>query len=138
MSWYLREGNKPVGPFEQSEIKAKLLGGQLEPDELLWKDGDARWELAINWPEFRALAIPALQEVNVVPEGAVVWTVLKKTETGHKMLGPYSLLMIRHELREQKLSGNDYLWKKGMTGWARIALRPEQLISDGSEIPSPL
>lgn len=138
MNWYLREGNKPVGPFEQEAIRERLLNGQLEPDELLWKDGEARWDLAIQWPEFRSLQIPAIQEVDVVSESDVVWTVLKKSETGHKMLGPVSLKMIRHDLREGQLSPNDYLWKKGMTGWARIALRPEHLTSDGYEIPSPL
>lgn len=126
MSWYLRDGLKPRGPFPEDEVKRLLLAGELSPEDLIWKDGTGEWKPALLWPEFRALHVPAFQEVESVGENEKEWVVLQKRDgTGPKTTGPWSLKEIREGLRAGDFIENDHLWKKGMTGWARLASRPE-------------
>ncbi|MBX2986545.1 MAG: DUF4339 domain-containing protein [Bdellovibrionaceae bacterium] len=138
MSWFLRAGVKPVGPFQEEEIRARILAGEVSPEDLVWKDGSPDWMAAHLWPEFRSMHWPAWQEAGMVDEDAGEWIVLQITPEGPRTTGPWSLREIRQALREKRLRPEDHLWKKGLTAWARISSRPENLTADGPETPSPL
>lgn len=140
MNWYLRAGLKPRGPFTEDDIRGRLSAGEVSPEDLLWKDGDNEWKAAFLWREFRAMSVPAFQEVERVGEDEKEWVVLEREAGASKTSGPWSLAEIRTAIKEGRLKGTDHLWKKGMTGWARIESRPERLaepsISEDPEIPS--
>lgn len=134
MSWYLRDGLKPKGPFPEDEIKRLLLAGELSPEDLIWKDGPGEWKAALMWPEFRALSVPAFQEVESVGEDEKEWVVLQKREgVVPKTTGPWSLSEIRDGLARGEFQPTDHLWKKGMSGWSRIESRPELSPAAGAE-----
>ena len=128
MSWYLRAGLKPVGPFDEAEVRRRLLAGEVSPEDLLWKDGVDDWRPALLWPEFRAMSVPAFQEVEMVTEDDREWVVLSQGEGAPQTSGPFSLREIRDGLRDGRFKGTDHLWKKGMSGWARLESRPEHLM----------
>lgn len=138
MNWYLRQGTKPIGPHTTEELAARLQAGELDPHDLVWKEGVNDWQPAMEWPEFRALSVPAFQEQGV-DEAAEIWTVLEMTGEGKKVTGPWSLKTVRQAIADGIVKETDYIWKRGMSGWAKIALRPERLaISRDPESPSPL
>lgn len=136
MTWYLRSGLKPVGPFDENDVRRRLIAGELSPEDLLWKDGVGEWKAALLWPEFRAMSVPAFQEVEQIGEDEKEWVVLQQIEGVPKTTGPWSMKEIRVALKEGRFKGTDHLWKKGMSGWARIESRPEQLTSKENESPS--
>src|SRR5438128_2393077 len=42
--WYVAApGGSPTGPFTAQQITERLLGGQLDPTMLCWRDGMAEW-----------------------------------------------------------------------------------------------
>lgn len=127
MSWYLRAGLKPQGPFTEADVRQRLAAGEVSPEDLLWQDEKGEWKPALLWPEFRAMSVPAFQEVEMIGENEKEWIVLERGDGAPKTTGPWSLVEIREALKEGRMKGTDHLWKKGMTGWARIESRPEHL-----------
>lgn len=139
MKWYLRQGNKPVGPYPESQLKEALLKGDLRPQELIWQQGANEWKPALMWAEFKGLDVPAFQKVGEIPEDQTEWVVLQMGPEGRPQTkGPLSMQEIRQALKAGILTSKDSLWTKGMTGWARIDSRPELVTSLAHENLSPL
>jgi hypothetical protein len=110
-------------------MRERLVTGEISPEDLIWKDGVEEWKSALSWVEFRAMSVPAFQEVGMVEDDEKEWIVLEKMESGHRTTGPWSLNQIRWAVHEGRITGRDHMWKKGMSGWARIESRPEQIAS---------
>ena len=126
MSWFIRDGLKPLGPFSENEMRHRLLSGELNPDVLIWSDEVREWRPALMWPAFRALSVPAFQEVGTIGDEEAEWIVLH-LKTGLTS-GPWSLRQVRQGILDGQWTADDCIWKKGMTGWSRIASRPEAIV----------
>lgn len=135
MSWYLRDGLKPRGPFEQKDVERLLRSGDLSPEDWLCSGTLTEWKPAREWEAFRKLPFPCEQHVGLHEKTAAVWVVLSKSEEGFRQMGPLSLEQIREALMKGRLRLADHLWNEGMSGWARLSSRPE--FSDLRRLISP-
>ncbi len=45
-NWYYAKGNDEVGPVTAAQLKALAASGELNPDDLLWKEGMGDWKQA--------------------------------------------------------------------------------------------
>lgn len=43
LSYFIDEGGSPAGPFDRAELEARVAGGTLDPETLVWTDGMADW-----------------------------------------------------------------------------------------------
>src|SRR5438105_9708654 len=41
--FYTRDGKSKSGPFSSAQLQALARSGQLQPTDMLWKEGMARW-----------------------------------------------------------------------------------------------
>lgn len=77
--YYARNGNDRQGPVPETDIRNLIAQGQLQPDDLLWREGLAAWTPLRDLAEFRstpsaAPAIPAAAPDRVaVPAGLSGW-----------------------------------------------------------------
>jgi hypothetical protein len=54
MNWYYTQnGGAQQGPVSQDELAAKLAGGELRSDDLVWRDGMTDWVAISTLSEFR-------------------------------------------------------------------------------------
>lgn len=68
--WYVRRGEKVVGPVEVSRLKELAAEGKLVPTDQLAKDAAGPWTAASSTSLFREEPIPGLQGPQVQPESA--------------------------------------------------------------------
>lgn len=125
--WYISAGLKPLGPFELDQIHEKIRKGQISPFDLIFKDGTSEWKAAQEWPEVRALGFPAFEAIGTEANHEAVWIVLRRdrNEQKYHQEGPFQGQQILDSLRAGNLYGDDLVWKKGLSGWARLADRQE-------------
>lgn len=76
--YYARQGNDRQGPVPEAEIRNLMAQGQLQPDDLLWREGLAAWTPLRDLAEFKsapvaAPAIPASIDRVAVPAGLSGW-----------------------------------------------------------------
>jgi hypothetical protein len=48
-----------MGPVSQEELSAKVMGGEVLPTDLIWREGMADWLPLARVPEFMGQALPA-------------------------------------------------------------------------------
>lgn len=119
--WYISAGLKPFGPFELIEIHEKIRKGFLSPYDLIFKDGVSEWKPAQEWDEVRHLGFPAFEAVGTDPKTEPIWIVLRNFQQE----GPLAGQQIVSYLEEGRFKGGDLVWKKGLSGWSRLADRLE-------------
>ena len=61
--WYYSTGNQRLGPVTEDEIKRLVVSGQVQPNDLVWKEGMAQWTKAhdvagLNSPPALSLSEP--------------------------------------------------------------------------------
>src|SRR5690348_12653469 len=56
--WYRVENGQQQGPYDEGQIRAMALQGQLRPDDLIWADGMANWVPAGSVPGLLPQAAP--------------------------------------------------------------------------------
>jgi hypothetical protein len=54
--WYYSKGGEQKGPVEQQELQRLLSTGEVQPTDLVWRDGLANWQAASQVPELGAVA----------------------------------------------------------------------------------
>jgi hypothetical protein len=55
--WFYAKNNQQVGPVNYETLRQMLVSGQLQPADLVWRDGMATWEPASRIPGL--IAVPA-------------------------------------------------------------------------------
>lgn len=58
--YYARNGTDRQGPVSETDIKNLITQGQVQPDDLLWREGLSAWTPLRDLAEFRATPAPAL------------------------------------------------------------------------------
>lgn len=127
MSWYLSSALKPVGPFDLVVLQDKIKKGQLGPHDLVFHQQTQEWKPAIQWTELRHLGFPAFEALNTENAKETVWIVLHLDPAAkeYQQEGPFSANEVSRGLVDGKYKGEDLVWKKGLSGWARLSDRLE-------------
>lgn len=125
MSWYIRDGLKPRGPFEKAQVERLLRHGALSPEDWLCEGAQSEWKAAREFPEFSRLPFPSEQAIALHDTQAPVWVVLSIRDEEKHQEGPMSMDQVRDGLLKGRFALSDHMWCDGMTGWARIESRPE-------------
>lgn len=130
--WYISAALKPVGPLSLLDLTDKIKKGQLGLFDLVFNEETNEWRPAQDWPELRHVGFPALEAVGLHSAEEAVWVVLhQEPETKlHRQEGPFSAKDIEQEISGGRLSREDLVWKKGLSGWARLNERPEFFIKE--------
>lgn len=129
-SWYFNKNLKPQGPLSFEEMKALIQRGEILPQELLSCGTTGEWRPACEWGVFDLGMFPALQLFNSQAVGLAEdkeWVLLVSSDDGQGVLqeGPFSVQQLRSWVKQKKVSGQQYIWKSGMSGWCRLKDRPE-------------
>ncbi len=48
VQWYYARNDQPMGPVSATELQQLVEAGELQPDDLLWREGMEAWTTAIN------------------------------------------------------------------------------------------
>ena len=125
--WYTSAGLKPQCPFQLTEIHEKIRQGQLRPQDLIFNQESQAWKAAQEWQEIYRLGFPAFEAVGTEKNDELIWIVLRQDRADKKyhQEGPMDGQQIITFLLEGRLQGDDLVWKKGLSGWARLSDRAE-------------
>jgi len=47
--WYYTKGSNRFGPIEEAELRKRLQGGEIGPEDWLWSEGLGEWVRAADW-----------------------------------------------------------------------------------------
>lgn len=137
--FYYFEGERAVGPLEQSDVVERILAKRLGPYQLMIRDGEEEWRPALAFEEFRQYLI----NIPTTREPGQSWVVLKRQDAGGHLavesLGPFTSDEVREQIQAGKVEYTDYVWKDGMSQWRRISsLREFSPFEKPVPIPKPL
>jgi len=59
MDWYYSNNGTQTGPITESELKAKVAAGLIQPSELAWCEGMTDWKPISTIPSLAAASVPA-------------------------------------------------------------------------------
>lgn len=131
-SWYFHKNLKPQGPLDHTEMKRKIMKGEVGPTDLILQEGGDSWLPAAEWREFPRELFPAFQKnyfKNPSPqEREWVLLVFNSESSQGRQEGPYSLEDINRMLSAGDVRAEDYIWRSGLTGWVQVKDRAEFLI----------
>lgn len=128
-SWYYSRNLKPLGPISNAELREMILRGEVRPQDLICPHEEGHWRPAQEWGLFEKTLFPALQEF--VPgldteKHIKEWVLLvQDAEKRLRQEGPLSLVDLQAGLVQRTIQPEQFVWKAGLTGWSRIADRPE-------------
>ncbi len=130
-SWYFNKNIKPQGPLGIEEIKRKIMRGEIGPSDLICKEGEDTWLMAIEWRDFSKELFPAFQQNYFKNSNTSEkeWVLLSFNKESSQVCqdGPYSVQEINAKLTLGLVSFEDYVWRSGLSGWAQIKDRAEFL-----------
>lgn len=114
--FFYQDSGKTVGPFSAEDIKLRIKDGKIRVFDLLYKDGDPSWRMALEHPslsaEFKSATIASLKERP--------WVCLQRKGQGFVTTGPFTQDEIRASIQAGKISYSDYAWKDSLAEWKRI------------------
>lgn len=129
-SWYYNRNLKPQGPVTLEEMRLLIHRGDVSLHDLISNDEEGTWKPAWEWGVFERTLFPATQ--GCVPgvgflEDEKEWVLLVPAVDGKGAVqeGPFSVRELREGLQKKSISHQQYIWKTGLSGWCRIADRPE-------------
>ncbi len=128
-SWYYNKNLKPQGPFDFEEMKKKVMRGEIGPGDLICKDREMQWRMAVEWRDFPRELFPAFQKnyFKSTNPDEKEWILLLFNQENPEGVqqGPYSIVQVNGMLRAGAVSLEDYVWRSGLSGWVHIKDRAE-------------
>ncbi|MGZ3748825.1 MAG: DUF4339 domain-containing protein, partial [Pseudobdellovibrionaceae bacterium] len=101
----------------------------IAPGDLICKEGEETWSMAMEWRDFPKELFPAFQQnpfkSSSPDEKEWILLNLKEDHTPGSQEGPYSLEEVQKMLSSGNLSPEAYVWRSGLSGWVRIMDRGE-------------
>ena len=73
MQWYYSKSGSQLGPIEQEELRAKIANGEVQPSDLVWREGLADWQPSSRVAELQLSGIVP-PPVGASPAGPAVPT----------------------------------------------------------------
>lgn len=118
-AFFYQEKGKVIGPLSLSDAKAKVRDGRIRLFDLVMKDGDPQWRLALEFPELRGeFKSSAVKEMKERP-----WVVLQRKNPESMDFvtsGPFAPEEIQSAIQGGKILYSDYVWRDGFAEWKRI------------------
>lgn len=128
-SWYYNRNLKPHGPISTQEMRDKIRSGEVGPHDLICAQEDGRWMAAFEWGVFEPPLFPAAQAfipgMDVVSEVKEWVLLVHDSDKRFLQEGPFSIADLQSGLQQNTIRPDQFVWKAGLTGWSRIADRPE-------------
>jgi len=118
--WYFyQERGKTMGPLTADDIRARVRDGRIGTFDLIYKDGETGWRMAMEHAEFRSeFQKPVDASLKDRP-----WVCLKRKSPeslDFVTAGPFSFEEVRQSLMGGELSYSDYIWRQEFNEWKRI------------------
>lgn len=118
--WFFhQERGKTLGPITIDEVKSRIRDGRIRLTDLVFRDGEAGWKMALEHselrPEFKSTVHETLKDRP--------WVVLqRKNEASFEFVtsGPYDEPELKKAIMAGKVSYSDYVWRDGFKEWRRI------------------
>ena len=137
--WFYSKHGQQQGPVSSEQLKQLAASGQLQPTDLVWKDGMGQWVEARKVKGlFPAQAMSSPQEPQNVPQPEATPPQWFFSNAGQRQ-GPVSAEHLKQLAAAGQLLPSDLVWKEGMTQWVEArtikgvipeqAMRPPQLPS---------
>ena len=115
--WYYTKNNQQQGPVSPEQLKQLAASGQLQPSDLVWKEGMGQWVEGRKIKGlFSAPAAPNPQSPPNVPQAGAVPQQWYYVKNGQRQ-GPVSTDQIKQLLASGQLQPSDLAWKEGMSQW---------------------
>lgn len=118
--WYFyQEKGRTLGPFTADDLRARIRDGRLRLFDLIYKEGEPGWRMALEHPALRD-EFKTATDFNTAERP---WVCLhRKSNEGYDFLtlGPFSTEEIRDAIKAGKLSYSDFGWKEGFSEWRRL------------------
>lgn len=117
--WYFyQDKGRTMGPLSLADLKARVRDGRLRLFDLIYKEGEPGWRMALEHPDLRG---EFQQAGGNTPERPWVCLHRKGEESFEFMtLGPYSLDEVREAIAAGHLSYDDYGWRQEFAEWKRL------------------
>lgn len=119
-NWFFhQEKGKTIGPVTLEEIHDRVRQGRIRLFDLVYRDGDSGWRMAMEHPDLKKEFKASTTETMIDRP----WVCLqKKSETSFEFStsGPFSTSEIRNNIQEGLVSYSDYVWRDGFAEWRRI------------------
>jgi hypothetical protein len=117
--WYIQKNGRAEGPLPEATIAHAIRKGELGPYDLVFRDGESRWQVLSEIPEFKSYFQKKAKALKSEEE---MWVVLVKNENKKERLqkGPFSTEHLQAMLKKGEVQLTDYVWKDGMKEWYRI------------------
>lgn len=117
--WYFyQDKGRTQGPLSLEDLKTRVREGRLRLFDLIYKEGEPGWRMALEHPDLRGEFKQAGGNTAERP-----WVCLhrKNDETFEFVtLGPFSDAEVRQAIAAGHLSYGDYAWKQDFTEWMRL------------------
>lgn len=120
-SWYfLVEKGKTIGPLEKEAVDLAIKKGRLGPFDLLYREGEEKWQPTHKFEEFRHLF---QGRISATIDDS--WIVLQKkvrgTKVSYEQKGPYLTERVKELLQLGEIQYSDFIWREGQKEWRRIS-----------------
>jgi hypothetical protein len=134
--WYYSKNNQQQGPVSPEQLKQLAVSGQLQPSDLVWKEGmSQRVEGRKIKGLFPAATVtPSPQSPPNIPQAGAVPQQWYYVHAGQRQ-GPVSTDQIKQLLASGQLQPSDLIWKEGMSQWTAASTMKELLPAPA--MPSP-
>ena len=145
-AWYVSRGGDATGPFATDMLLSMLKAGQLQPLDLVFREGEIEWKPVASFRDLRMNAptenskssppgdnpqpaMPAsqapgekkpLQPARVADPRTLSWIVLRAHGSTFLQEGPLETQMIIDGLETGRFQFAQYAWHAGMSQWMRI------------------
>lgn len=124
--WYVSLENKARGPYSDLEMRDKIQSGDLKPETLAYKEGDADWRSLEEQDIWSESFVP---KANVLKaKSAKDWVLLVENPIkagDFQQQGPFSDEEVRAKVELGEVHLKDYCWRKGMKDWKPLVDLPE-------------
>ncbi len=140
-AWYVSRGGDASGPFSTDMLLAMIRKSELQPLDLIFREGETEWRPVATYRELKAggsasesQSAPAKPSVDSDSESSLPpitngprsdprtlsWIVLRPHNSTYLQEGPLETQTIIDGLEKGRFQFSQYAWHVGMSQWMRI------------------
>jgi hypothetical protein len=115
--WYVSVDNKAKGPYSDLQVREKIKIGELKPETLSYKEGEADW-LPINKQDIWTPGFVPKHPVET--KNSKDWVLLVESplkKGDFEQAGPFTDAEVKEKIEIGEVNLRDFCWKPGMSDW---------------------